>query len=268
VGPNGAGKTTTINIVCGLLDQDGGSVRVNGAGARAGRRGLGVAPQETAVYEQLTSRENLRLFGRLHGLDRAVCAAGVDRVIDRLHLGEYAEEIVARLSGGWRRRVHIGVALVHSPSALILDEPTSGLDVEARHALWGLIESLRAERTGILMTTHDLDEAERLCTRVGILSAGRIIAEGTMDELRASLGVEQVAEVETDDDSLLRESAASRGWQVANRERSLLLGLQRRATFEEVAAALGRCRLTSLRLRDVTLEDVYLELTRSSRAAA
>jgi ABC-2 type transport system ATP-binding protein len=262
VGPNGAGKSTAINIICGLLDPDAGRVEVAGvSSSEAARRRLGVVQQETAVYEQLTCRENLDLFARLYGLNRSRRQGAIAALIDRLHLAPYADAVVARLSGGWQRRVHIAAALVHSPTALILDEPTAGLDVEARRQLWAAIERLRAAATAILLTTHDLVEAERLCTRLGILSRGRVVAEGTMDELRASFPAAQLAEVETADEETLRGIVATRGWWVAGDGGRFTLGLGQHSAFEDVAAQLQPCRLTSLRLREVSLEDVYLERT-------
>ncbi len=170
VGANGSGKTTAINIMCGLLEADAGTVNIAGEppGA-AGRRQIGFSGQDAALYESLTCRENLRLFADLYGVETARLGHRIDEVIEGFGLGRYADIAVAALSGGWRRRVDLAVSTVHRPNILLLDEPTAGLDVDARFELWQLIEEQRRSGVTVLVTTHQLDEAERLCSRLGIL---------------------------------------------------------------------------------------------------
>ena len=268
VGPNGAGKTTAIMIVSGLLEPDTGRALVAGAPAGEARHRLGLVPQELAIYEQLTCRENLRLFADLYGVDRHRVRQRIDDVVMGLGLGEYADTVVAELSGGWRRRVNVGVAVMQLPDVLVLDEPTSGLDVDARYDLWALIDHLRSQDTAVLVTTHDLDEAERQCTRIGVLSHGTVIADGTMDVLRDRFPAACLAEVDGRSTSALHQAAAAHGWPVRDWNGRLTLCLPDRLEFDDLATALDGCGVTSLIIREVTLEHVYLELTHDAPTEA
>jgi ABC-2 type transport system ATP-binding protein len=192
LGPNGAGKTTTVSIVCGLLASDGGEVAVAGrkvdttsTGAKAA---IGYVPQEIALYPDLTARENLRFFGRLYGLRGAELNERLDQVLQIVALHERADERVDRYSGGMKRRLNIAAGLVHSPRLLVLDEPTVGVDPQSRNAIFENVEKLAAEGVAVLYTTHYMEEAERLCDRVGIIDGGRVVAEGTRRELVDQLG--------------------------------------------------------------------------------
>ncbi|MEV7414547.1 ABC transporter ATP-binding protein [Streptomyces sp. NPDC089919] len=189
LGPNGSGKTTTIRMVCGLLRPDGGTVRVGGhlVGTAAGpaKRLVGYVPQDIALYGDLSVRENLDFFGRLYRLPRAERARRVREVLELVDLTARAEDRVDTLSGGMRRRLNIGAGLVHSPTLLILDEPTVGVDPQSRHAILESVRRFGEEGMAVLYTTHYMEEAERLCDRVGIIDHGRLVAEGTHRELVA-----------------------------------------------------------------------------------
>ncbi len=262
LGANGAGKTTAINILCNLLDADGGTVRVDGMPAgEATRRRLGVAPQEISLYLDLTCRENLAFFAEVYGIDGGRRQERVAEVLETLGLGPWAETRVEQLSGGWRRRMNLAVALVPAPAVLVLDEPTAGLDVESRHETWGLIERLRASGVAILLTTHLMDEAERLSHRVGILKDGRIVAEGSIDELRSRIASEQVAVVESGDQEAVRARARDHGWQPRRHAGRMTLWLPRRFDFPELVGHLDGVPLASLALHEIGLEHVYVELT-------
>ena len=190
LGPNGAGKTTTIEILEGFQAPDGGAVRVLGAdprtGGRAGRRWrarIGLVLQSTSMDAQLTVAEALALYG---GLYPAGLRAG--EVLDVIDMTDDARTRIGALSGGQRRRVDLGIAIIGQPEMLFLDEPTTGLDPEARRRLWAVIENLTAGGTTVLLTTHYLDEAQRLARRVIVLADGRVAADATPDELRAMGG--------------------------------------------------------------------------------
>ncbi|MFI7317027.1 ABC transporter ATP-binding protein [Streptomyces venezuelae] len=189
LGPNGAGKTTTIKMVCGLLRPDSGSARVDGRRVRtaggSAKRMLGYVPQDIALYPDLSVRENLRFFGRLYLSDKRELERRVREVLGLTDLTTRADDRVETLSGGMRRRLNIGAALVHSPSLLILDEPTVGVDPQARHAIMSSVHRFGREGMAVLYTTHYMEEAERLCDRIGIMDRGRLIAEGTTRELVA-----------------------------------------------------------------------------------
>jgi ABC-2 type transport system ATP-binding protein len=187
IGPNGAGKTTIISMAAGLIRPDAGSVLVAGrsmsAGAVAAKRLIGLVPQELAVYPELNARENLTYFGRLQGLGRSALRRRVDEVVELIGLADRAKDLTKEYSGGMKRRLNIGIGLLHRPTLLILDEPTVGVDPQSRNAILESVEELSVEGMAVLYTTHYMEEAERLCDRIAIIDAGRIQAEGTRDEL-------------------------------------------------------------------------------------
>jgi ABC-2 type transport system ATP-binding protein len=192
LGPNGAGKTTAISLVAGILAADAGEILVAGEPmtVRTARtkRHIGYVPQEVAVYPDLTARENLRFFARLYGMPRAAARRRIDEVLETVSLGDRAGDLVGAYSGGMRRRLNIGIGLLHRPSLLILDEPTVGVDPQSRNAILTNVEALSGEGMAVLYTTHYMEEAERLCDRIGVIDMGRLIAEGTVRELTALVG--------------------------------------------------------------------------------
>jgi ABC-2 type transport system ATP-binding protein len=192
LGPNGAGKTTTISMACGLLDPDAGTVIV--AGAPMSTRGIGAkaaigyVPQEIAVYPDLSARENLRFFARLYGMSRAEAGRRADEVLEVIGLTDRAGDQTETYSGGMKRRLNIGIGLLHRPRLLVLDEPTVGVDPQSRNAILESVAALSGAGMAVLYTTHYMEEAERLCDRVGIMDLGRLVAEGTRRELVALVG--------------------------------------------------------------------------------
>jgi len=192
LGPNGAGKTTTISIVTGLLAADAGTVAVAGQPmtptALAPRRDVGLVPQDLAIYPDLSARENLKFFGRLYGLSGGTLEARAAEVLDVIGLADRARDRAKTYSGGMKRRLNIGIALLHRPKLLILDEPTVGVDPQSRNAILEAVERLSGAGTAVLYTTHYMEEAERLCDRIGIIDQGRLMAEGTKGELVRGIG--------------------------------------------------------------------------------
>ena len=209
LGPNGAGKTTLVRILTTLLRPDAGQARVAGyhvvRDATALRSVIGLAGQFAAVDELLTGRENLELVGRLYHLDKAERADRAQQVLERFALTGAADRIVKGYSGGMRRRLDLGASLVGRPRVLILDEPTTGLDPRTRVDVWRYIEDLVAEGTTVLLTTQYLEEADYLAHRVVVVDEGRIIAEGTSDELKDQMGGD-VLEVRVADAADLRQA--------------------------------------------------------------
>jgi linearmycin/streptolysin S transport system ATP-binding protein len=192
LGPNGAGKTTTVSMICGLLERDAGDVvvagaRMDGSGTKA-KAHIGYVPQELALYPDLTGKENLKFFGQLYGLDKKTLAHQIDATLEVVGLADRAGDRVDKYSGGMKRRLNIAAGLLHSPKLLVLDEPTVGVDPQSRNAILENVEKLASEGLAVLYTTHYMEEAERLCDRVGIIDEGRIIAEGTRRELTAKIG--------------------------------------------------------------------------------
>jgi ABC-2 type transport system ATP-binding protein len=199
LGPNGAGKTTTMSMMSGLLAPDEGRILFDGIDLALRplevKAQLGVVPQETALYETLNARENLRFWGGLYGLSGKRLEAAVDRVLDQVGLKERAKEPVKQYSGGMKRRLNLALGLVHGPRAVLMDEPTVGIDPQARLNILAAVKSVAASGTTVIYTTHYLEEVEDLCDRIGIMDHGRILAEGTLDELIRRVGGREVVTV-------------------------------------------------------------------------
>jgi ABC-2 type transport system ATP-binding protein len=196
LGPNGAGKTTMISMISGLLKPDAGEVLVAGhafwANPQQAKKIMGVVPQEIAVYEELTGRENLEFWGRIAGLAKAEARTRASELLEALMLTDRARDAVKTYSGGMKRRINLGCALLHRPRLLLLDEPTVGIDPQARLNLLDFIRQQCAQGTAVLYTTHYLEEAETLCQRIGIIDHGKLLAEGTLAELQQRLGGSQL----------------------------------------------------------------------------
>ncbi len=199
LGPNGAGKTTTMSVLSGLLRPDDGSVHFDGIDLLAEpirvKQCLGVVPQETALYETLTARENLRFWGGLYGLSGAALGAAVDRVLEQVGLTARAGDRVRTYSGGMKRRLNLALGIVHGPKAVLMDEPTVGIDPQGRANILDTVRAVAAAGTTVLYTTHYLEEAETLCDRIGIMDHGKILAEGTVADLKARAGQEEIVTI-------------------------------------------------------------------------
>jgi ABC-2 type transport system ATP-binding protein len=267
LGPNGAGKTTLVAIVAGLRTPDAGSVEVDGVDVRRdpqrARRSIGLAPQDLGLYPVATVRENFRVFGALAGLRRRALTERIDEVAAALSLTPLLDQPAGRLSGGQKRRVHTGIALVHQPPLLLLDEPTVGADVETRADLLALVRRLAADGAAVCYTTHYLPEVEALAASVAVLEAGRVIARGPIDELVRAHAATAV-ELSFDGDAPALDLGMP-----TTREGPLLRLLtgDPASTAARALAALGSdaARLRSVELHRPTLETAYLALTGRAR---
>jgi ABC-2 type transport system ATP-binding protein len=269
LGPNGCGKSTAINILCDLLDADSGSVEIAGEPVSARtRQRIGVCPQEIALYRDLRPQENLDFFARLYGLGTDTRQRRVAQLMQQFALGPYAGTSITDLSGGWRQRVNIAAALVHSPDVLVLDEPTSAVDIEARHALWEMIESLKRGGMTLLLTTHHLDEAERLCSRIGIMKDGRIACEGTIAQLLARVPAKAIALLESRDAAAAARRAAELGWATRSYAGKLGCLLPQQLSLRDVVSALEGVDVSAVSVQPVALEHAYLEVLHPTRTAA
>ncbi len=266
LGPNGAGKTTTVEMMEGLTRPDDGELVVLGCRWGTGcdgdlRQRLGVQLQETQLADKLTVAETVRLFRSFHRR-----GSSADEIIDAVELGEKRSARVGRLSGGQRQRLALACALVGDPELLFLDEPTTGLDPQARLKVWEIVEAFRARGGTVILTTHAMEEASRLCDRVAIMDRGRIIAEGSPDALVASLGADQVLELTTvgepPDEAALR--ALPGVHDLTMRAQRITLHVSDLAgVLPALLAALEGtgATLQTMVTHQATLEDVFVHLT-------
>ena len=267
LGPNGAGKSSTMRMVGCVSPPSGGELAIMGldplADGPAIRSRIGVVPQEDTLDIELTVRENLLVYGRYHGLPRAVISERTASLLDFVRLSDRAGDQVEPLSGGMKRRLTIARSLINEPDILLLDEPTTGLDPQARHLVWDRLYQLKQQGVTLVLTTHYMDEAEQLCDRLVVMDGGRIAAQGSPRELIARYSTPEVLELRFRISS--HEQAADKLAAVpADRmevlaDRILLYAADGDAALGEVRA-LGLEPLTSL-VRRSTLEDVFLRLT-------
>ncbi|GBO52317.1 ABC transporter, ATP-binding protein [Pseudanabaena sp. lw0831] len=266
LGPNGAGKTTTISILCGLIHADRGNVTMNGQNASSSTRSLiGVAPQENIFYKSLTCEENLRFFGQLYGLSNEVCRKQAQYCLELVGLSDRAKSIADSLSGGMQRRLSMAIALVHQPQLVVLDEPTTGLDIEARYEVWELIRKLRSQDTAILLTTHMLEEAERLCQRIGIIKQGSLLAEGSLEELRKHVPAQEIAIICTPTEDLAIARAIELGFDYRYYGRDLAFWLPKVMELKEILECFEGIAIDSIMRQPVRLENIYVEVTQGSK---
>jgi ABC-2 type transport system ATP-binding protein len=271
LGPNGAGKTTAVRILTTLLLPDGGSARVAGLdvvrGAAQLRERIGLAGQYAAVDENLTGFENLEMFGRLYHLGSRFSRGRAQELLESFDLVEAGGRLVRTYSGGMRRRLDLAGALVAHPPVIFLDEPTTGLDLRSRIALWEAIEALVADGTTVLLTTQYLDEADHLANRIAVIDHGRLIAEGTPDELKSEVGGDRL-EVRLEDgrqcEEALKALAALSDGGASLDDSVLRVPLTRRRGV--IAEAVRRLDEEGIGIHDIavrrpTLDDVFLQLT-------
>lgn len=269
LGPNGAGKTTTLKMIYGVARPSAGTVRVFGIDVardtRAVCRRLGVTLQENVLIDAASTRDNLRIFGRYYLLDENELSLRIEELLDFLELRSHADAPARTLSGGYQRRLSVAMSLINRPDLLILDEPSTGLDPAVRHTLWSRIRDLRARGTTVLLTTHYMDEAERLCDHVVIMDAGRAMSEGTPRELIERHLARQAVEVDCGEG----EEAALFGPMVDGGgdlkrlragNRVMLYTDDSTALVERIRRADGGDRRPFV-VRPANLEDVFLSIT-------
>lgn len=262
LGQNGAGKTTTINIICNLLKADSGAIAINNQSvSEATKKLIGVAPQENLLYKTLSCEENLNFYAQIYGLNAQERRQQIEICLAAVNLLDRAKSPVETLSGGMQRRLNIAVALVHQPKLVILDEPTTGLDIEARYEIWDLIRRLKNQGITVLLTTHLLDEAERLCQRIGIMKGGRIVAEGSLEELRKRVLAQEIVVVQTTQE----EKAIARGKECGFTHRyygnDLAFWLPEQLELKEIISRFDGIPLASVARQPVRLEHIYVEVT-------
>jgi ABC-2 type transport system ATP-binding protein len=271
LGPNGAGKTTTISVLSTLYTATSGEAAIAGHSLgrepMAVRRVIGVVPQELALYEDLSARENLNFWGQMYGLSGRILKARVDEVLEQIGLAERAKERVKTYSGGMKRRVNIGVGLLHKPRLLFMDEPTVGIDPQSRRAILDSVKDLNRQGMTVLYTTHYMEEAQALCDRLAIIDHGRLIATGTLDELRRMMGERDLVRLAGVFDPPRAQAVAQRldGAEVVSVDAGLLIlaveGASRKlpAIFSALAAIGAEVRETTI--AQPSLETLFIKLT-------
>jgi ABC-2 type transport system ATP-binding protein len=274
LGPNGAGKTTTIKMICGLLKPDKGKIFINGKEAinssREMVRKVGLCPQELVLWEYLTCSEQMMFVATMSGLSSSEAKKNTKELLDKLNLEEKKNKTARTLSGGLKRRLNLALALVHNPEIIILDEPEAGLDPQSRVMVREFIKSLAKKKT-VVFTTHNMDEAERICDRVGIIDRGKLLVTDSPDNLKKSIGEGDILEITLGNEKeatrlekILRTRLEKRFKSIVHvGTRLILRTLNTAANLPLITSALSEEKITleDIRIRWNSLEDVFINLT-------
>ena len=273
LGPNGAGKTTTISMLSTLLRPSSGEVVVNGRSLltdpQAAKQAIGVVPQEIALYDALSARQNLHFWGRMYGMSGGALKERVEEVLTQVDLRDRADDRVGSYSGGMKRRINIAAGLLHKPQLLFMDEPTVGIDPQSRRRILDMVLELRDQGMTVLYTTHYMEEAEELSDRVGIMDHGKLIALGTQKELTRLVGQQETLRLHFGEGQLMNgEAALFEGvdgvLQVTTLADELVLGVtETTAVLPDVVAIANahNLRIRSVDIAEPNLEAVFLHLT-------
>jgi ABC-2 type transport system ATP-binding protein len=267
LGPNGAGKTTLMSLVAGLRAPDSGSISIDGQrvgpNAMAPRHELGFVPQAIALYEELSAEENLRLFGKLYGLAGQELRARVDHGLHAAQLFERRQDKLHTYSGGMKRRINIVASILHRPALLLCDEPTVGVDPQSRNAIFEFLQRLNADGMTIVYSTHYMEEATRLCSRIAIIDHGHLLALGTLDELLTHLPFSELVRIARNDQTTAQMQALAEYGEITKAEDAYLFKLRDGVRFSEFFAAAEELGLPYryFNIRRPTLEDLFLHLT-------
>ena len=273
LGPNGAGKTTTISILSSLLKPDGGEVLYQDKSLYKDtsecKKIIGVVPQEIALYEDLTAIENLKFWGTLYGIKGKQLQSKTDELLEFLGLADRKNHKIKTYSGGMKRRINIAAALLHDPKIVFMDEPTVGIDPQSRNLIFEVIEELHSRGLTMIYTTHYMEEAERLCDRIGIIDEGRIITEGSLDELKKASSVKEEIQVKFTNPQktdLVSMNNHFNG-QLSIQDNQMILSTSK--TNTDLPELIQLCtnanlQLEKLDVRSLSLESIFLELTGKS----
>jgi ABC-2 type transport system ATP-binding protein len=270
LGPNGAGKTTTVRILTTLLKADSGKITIQGIDVAKQpsevRKVIGLTGQNVGVDEYLTGRENLRMMGRLYHLSKDETKSRTEELLEQFDLMDAANRQVKNYSGGMKRRLDLALSLIATPPVIFMDEPTTGLDPRSRLAMWATIKQLAAGGSTILLTTQQLEEADHLADKITVIDGGKVIAEGTADQLKKRVGSERIELVFADDANYkkARESLTDKSLQTDDKRRVLSVAIEGGVTkVKKILEQLddAKIKVDSLSLHKPTLDDVFMELT-------
>jgi ABC-2 type transport system ATP-binding protein len=270
LGPNGAGKSTTISMICGLLQPNGGEIHVAGIDAlkntAAAKKVMGVVPQDIALYPTLSARENLNFWGAMYGLSGKELAARVAEALEIVGLTDRQKDRIDTYSGGMKRRINIAASLLHKPQLLIMDEPTVGIDPQSRNNILETVRTLNQEKQmTVIYTSHYMEEVEYLCSRVGIIDHGKLIAQGTLSDVRRLAGEEttirlRVAKVTEQMAAALKAVPGVKNVRLEEGALSILV-TNGAETLAPLMAAAGSFKIQGVEIEEPNLESVFLHLT-------
>ncbi|MFX0063773.1 MAG: ABC transporter ATP-binding protein [Candidatus Hermodarchaeota archaeon] len=272
LGPNGAGKTTSLRMMVGLLKPDSGNVKILGedpsGNGKEIKRQLGIIPQDLVMYDDLTVEENLWFLARIYDIPKTIAEERINSLISKMGLEDKRKARTKTLSGGLKRRLNLILGLVHDPRIIICDEPTSGLDPQSRLTVWDFLKSLPQQGKTVILTTHFMEEADRLCDRVAIIDHGEILVLDTPETLKASIGEGDLMEIELVDSSML-ESTNNALTEYDEIDDSRIIGAGILIRGKDLVSKLSRllskiepiAEIKNVKLRRTTLEDVFIHLT-------
>ena len=271
LGPNGAGKTTSISMICGLLSPTAGEVFVEGVSIlknpREVKKRLGVVPQDVAIYEELSARENLSFWGGIFGIGGSKLRSRVDELLEQVGLEDRAKEPTKNFSGGMKRRLNLALGLVHDPKLILLDEPTVGIAPQARRNILDVVKSIVAGGRTVLFTTHYLEEAEELCDRLAIIDHGKILSQGTVGELKTQLGEGSLLTVQGDFQAAILSEAVTgveglMPIEIDDKRAMLLVSRDGPGVSHSLEGLFSRgLTFDDITIKEPNLEDLFLKLT-------
>lgn len=271
LGPNGAGKTTTISMLSTVLPPTSGKANILGYDLKKEsnkiKECIGVCPQDIVLYERLTARENIHLIAQMHGLKKADYKERTDDLLGRMNLLDRVNSLVKTYSGGMKRRVNVLMAVIHEPELIFFDEPTAGLDPQSRRVVWDFIKDFQKKKSTIILTTHNMEEADDLSDELIIIDNGKIITQGTPSNLKGRLGEGDIVEFKVDE-AINREQILPRiknlnfvKWvKPIGKRRILLNGLDALRHISKIMDAV-KVKMLDISIRENTLEDVFIDLT-------
>jgi len=268
LGPNGAGKSTLINIMSSVIKADLGTISLNGIGlsthTNESKSIIGIVPQEISLYENFSAYENLKFFGKLYGIDKAVLKKRMEEILKLIGLENRKNDLIKTYSGGMKRRINIAAALLHKPKILLMDEPTVGVDPQSRNQIFEVVEQLNKQGVTIIYTTHYMEEVVRLCNTIAIMDNGKIIAQGTLEELQNQTKSNDQVEIVFEEIKVEQKEAIIKEFSFPitfqNNKMKSTCDLNKILTY----CVRNQIEINGIHQEKVTLENIFLELTGKS----
>lgn len=269
LGPNGAGKTTTLNMLSGLLQSDEGSIQLNGFDIKKDpilcKKSIGVVPQEIALYDEFSAYDNLMFWGKLYNVPTKTLKKNIYNILKLIGLEDRKDDLIKTYSGGMKRRINIASALLHEPKILFMDEPTVGVDPQSRNRIFEIVETLNQQGMTIIYTTHYMEEAERLCNRIAIIDNGKIVSQGTLDELKKQSNAKEmlILKFETISQKKLQELSTHLSIKSKLKESTILFECDINKNLSNIINACNKTGLIieDIKVRKLNLEAIFLQLT-------